>query len=71
MNVDQGFQLSDLRGILRRRASVIGVVAGGIFLASILVAFWLPNRYEARTTLLVEPQVITRSSSRRASRRAT
>ena len=60
MNVDQGFQLSDLRGILRRRAAVIGLVSGSVFLASVLVAFWLPNRFEARTTLLVEPQVINK-----------
>jgi len=59
MNVERGFQLQDLRGVLRRRAPLMGTVTLGAVLLSILIAGWLPNQYSARTTLLVEPQVIS------------
>ena len=60
MNVERGFQLQDLRGILKRRASLIATLAFGVFLLSVLIAFWLPNQYSAATMLLVEPQVISK-----------
>jgi polysaccharide chain length determinant protein (PEP-CTERM system associated) len=37
----------------------MGAVTLGAVLLSILIAGWLPNRYSAWTTLLVEPQVIS------------
>jgi polysaccharide chain length determinant protein (PEP-CTERM system associated) len=60
MNVERGFQLQDLRRILKRRAALIATLAFGVFLLSILIAFWLPNQYSAATMLLVEPQVISK-----------
>jgi polysaccharide chain length determinant protein (PEP-CTERM system associated) len=60
MNVERGFQLQDLRAVLARRASLIAGVAFGVFLLSIVIAFWLPNQYSASTMLLVEPQVISK-----------
>jgi len=60
MNPEQGPQIQDLAGALRRRQSVMAVAAGTIFLLSIVVAAVLPNEYEAWTTLLVEPQSISK-----------
>jgi polysaccharide chain length determinant protein (PEP-CTERM system associated) len=60
MNIERGFQLQDLRGMLKRRASLIAGVALAVLLLSILIAFWLPNQYSAAAMLLVEPQVISR-----------
>ncbi len=60
MNLDQGFQLKDLRKMLRRRAPVSVSVAGLVTLAVIFVTAILPNQYEAFTTILVEPQVISK-----------
>ena len=60
MNVERGFQLQDLRGIFKRRASLMTTIALGVFLLSVLIAFWLPNQYSAAAMLLVEPQVISR-----------
>jgi polysaccharide chain length determinant protein (PEP-CTERM system associated) len=59
MNPEQGFQIQDLAGLLRRRRGVGAVAAGGVFLASIVMAAVLPNVYQAWTTLLVEPQSIS------------
>ena len=59
MNPEQGLQVQDLAGALRRRQGVMSVIAGAIFLLSIVVAAVLPNEYEAWTTLLVEPQSIS------------
>src|SRR5215472_3444086 len=60
MSVERGSQFQDLRGVLKRRASLIATVAFAVFLFSILIAFWLPNQYQAATMLLVEPQVISK-----------
>jgi polysaccharide chain length determinant protein (PEP-CTERM system associated) len=58
MNVDGGFQLSDVGGIVRRRGKVTALVA----LAFALVAYWvamaLPNEYRSYATVLVEPQAV-------------
>lgn len=59
MNVEEGFQLKDLGPILRRRLGISLVVAGSIALAAIVLAAWLPNRYVASATILVEPQAIS------------
>ena len=59
MNPEQGPQIQDLAGMLRRHRGVVAMLAGGVFLASIVVAAVLPNVYEAWTTLLVEPQSIS------------
>lgn len=60
MNVEQGFQLNDLGGIVRRRLPLIAAIAGSIFAVALLIASWLPPRYESYATLLIEPQVISR-----------
>jgi polysaccharide chain length determinant protein (PEP-CTERM system associated) len=60
MDTEQGIQIGDLLDIIRRRAAVTGVVAGAVLLASIVVAAVLPNRFEAWTTVLVEPQTISK-----------
>jgi polysaccharide chain length determinant protein (PEP-CTERM system associated) len=58
MNVEAGFQL-DLLGALRRRGTLIGIVAGAVFLIGYWVAMALPNQYVAYATLLVEPQAVS------------
>jgi polysaccharide chain length determinant protein (PEP-CTERM system associated) len=60
MNPEPGLQIRDLAGVLRRRQGTLAVVAGAVFLVSIVTAALLPNRYEAWTTLLVEPQTISK-----------
>jgi polysaccharide chain length determinant protein (PEP-CTERM system associated) len=59
MNADQGFQINEIAGMIRRRAGLIAAIAGGVVLAAIFLAAILPNRYDAWTTLLVEPQAIS------------
>ncbi|HEY8123587.1 MAG TPA: hypothetical protein VII78_19865 [Myxococcota bacterium] len=59
MDMAQGFQLDDLRGMVRRHGVVMGAIAGGAVLVSVLVAAWIPNEYEGVTTLLIEPQAIS------------
>jgi len=59
MNPEQGLQIQDLAGMLRRRRGVVAVLAGAVFLASIVVAAVLPNVYQAWTTVLVEPQTVS------------
>ncbi len=59
MNLDEGLQLGDLRGMFARRWQVAALVAGIVFLASIVVAAVLPDQYETYTTILVEPQTIS------------
>jgi polysaccharide chain length determinant protein (PEP-CTERM system associated) len=60
MNPEQGLQIQDIGGVLRRRQGTMAVIAGVVFLASIVIAGVLPNQYEAWTTLLVEPQSISK-----------
>jgi polysaccharide chain length determinant protein (PEP-CTERM system associated) len=60
MNVEQGFQLKDVRALLRRRWKTIAVVTGALALFTIFVSAVLPNRYEAWTTLLIEGQTISK-----------
>ncbi|MHA7837691.1 MAG: hypothetical protein ACX98W_09555 [bacterium] len=58
MNTDQGFQLSDIFGIARRRGKLVAVVAGVVILATFWIAMALPNLYMSYATILVEPQSI-------------
>ena len=56
---EQSLRPSDIKRVLRRRARVALVLAGICTLGGILIAALLPNRYQAQTTLLVEPQSIS------------
>lgn len=58
MNVESGFQIADLKGIIRRRAKVVLSVALVVALAGYWVAMALPNEYESSATVLVEPQAV-------------
>ncbi len=60
MNIDEGFSFKDLGPMLKRRLGVAGVVAGAVFLSSIVLAAWLPNRFASSATVLVEPQAISK-----------
>ena len=60
MQLEEGLQLGQLVPIIRRRLNLVAIVAGGVALASILVAALLPNRYDAAALLLIEPQTISR-----------
>ena len=59
MNVDEGLDLGDLRGVVERRWLPAAIVAGVVFLVGVVVAATLPNQYETHTTVLVEPQTIS------------
>ncbi len=50
----------DLMGILRRRLPIALAAAGALFMCAILLAGWLPNKYQASSTLLVEPQTVSK-----------
>jgi len=58
MNIDGGLQISDLGGILRRRAKAVGATALGVSLAVYWIAMALPNVYTSYATVLVEPQAV-------------
>jgi len=55
---EENIQL-DFKGMLRRRLPIALCAAGVVFLIAVLLIGWLPNRYTAWTTLLVEPQTIS------------
>jgi polysaccharide chain length determinant protein (PEP-CTERM system associated) len=57
---EEGFKLSDIRGILRRRLRVMLAVAGACALLAIFVSAILPNRFVSYTTMLIEPQTISK-----------
>src|SRR5262245_609828 len=59
MNAEAGFQISDLSGLVRRRAGAMGGVALLVVLAFYWVAMALPNQYESYATVLVEPQTVS------------
>ena len=52
------FQLSDIKGVFRRRKKVLIIPFALIFLAGLIVAFALPPIYRARVTIFVENQEI-------------
>ena len=58
MNLQDGLQISDLIGILRRRARVMAWVSGLIILTIYWIVMSLPNQYESYATILVEPQAV-------------
>jgi polysaccharide chain length determinant protein (PEP-CTERM system associated) len=58
MNVEGGLQITELRGIVRRRGKVAALTALLIFLASYWLAMALPNIYTSYATVLVEPQAV-------------
>ncbi len=58
MNIDGGLQISDLGGILRRRAKAVAATALGVVLVVYWVAMALPNVYMSYATVLVEPQAV-------------
>jgi len=57
---EQGLNLGEIGNIFRRRAKVIAITAGAVFLFSIFVAAVLPNWYRSYTTMQVEPQTISK-----------
>ena len=57
---EQGFQLGTVVGLVRRRWRLVAAVAAGVFLLSVVIAAVLRNQYMTYTTLLVEPQTISR-----------
>ncbi len=59
MNVEAGFQIGDLQGIVRRRGKVVLGVGLVVALASYWLAMALPNEYESYATVLVEPQTVS------------
>lgn len=58
MNIDGGLQISDLGGVLRRRAKAVGATALAVMLVVYWIAMALPNVYTSYATVLVEPQAI-------------
>src|SRR5688572_28265954 len=61
MDTEQGIQLDDLKRILQRRSTLVVAVATAGVLVAIFVAAILPNQYESRATLLIEPQTISKN----------
>jgi polysaccharide chain length determinant protein (PEP-CTERM system associated) len=57
---EQGFQLSSVVGFIRRRLRLFLYAAGSVFLVAVVVAAVLPNQFQVYTTLLIEPQTISR-----------
>ena len=60
MNVESGFQLSDIGGTLRRRIHVMVWTVLVVAVASYWLAMALPNEYESYGTILVEPQAVSK-----------
>lgn len=58
MNVQQGAQMMDLLGMVRRRGKLIVGIAGAVLLAAYWVAMALPNSFSAHAAILVEPQSV-------------
>jgi len=58
MNIHSGLQISDLGGILRRRAKIVAATALGVALLVYWIAMALPNVYTSYATVLVEPQAV-------------
>jgi polysaccharide chain length determinant protein (PEP-CTERM system associated) len=58
MNVDGGFQLSDVAGMARRRGKVAVLITLAVSLVAYWVAMALPNEFTSYATVLVEPQSV-------------
>jgi polysaccharide chain length determinant protein (PEP-CTERM system associated) len=59
MDSEQGIQLDDLKRIFERRSRLVLVVLAASLLLATFIAAILPNQYESRATLLIEPQTIS------------
>ncbi len=57
---EQTFSIKDVLSIFRRRLRLIVVVAGSILLGSIVIAAVLKDQFSVYTTILVEPQSISK-----------
>jgi polysaccharide chain length determinant protein (PEP-CTERM system associated) len=57
---EQGFSIKDVVAIFRRNIRLVVAVAGGVMLASVFIAAILRDEFTVATTLLVEPQSISR-----------
>lgn len=58
MNLEQGVQVIDVLGLVRRRGKLIAMVAGAVILATFWVSMALPNLYTSSAMILVEPQSV-------------
>ncbi|MEZ4333558.1 MAG: hypothetical protein R3F35_17520 [Myxococcota bacterium] len=58
MNLEQGTQVIDLLGFVRRRGKLVALVAGATLLVTYWVAMALPNLYSSAATIMVEPQTV-------------
>ena len=63
MDSEQGIQLDELKRILERRSRLVLAVLAAALLVATFIAAILPNQYESRATLLVEPRPSPRSWS--------
>ncbi|MCP5056925.1 MAG: hypothetical protein GY937_09410 [bacterium] len=59
MESEQGLQIGDLVGVLKRRIRLVVGVGAVITSLALLVAAWLPNTYESKAVLLIQPQSIS------------
>lgn len=55
----EGLQITDVFAIIRRRGMLVVRVAGAILLAVFWIAMAMPNQFEARALILVEPQSVS------------
>lgn len=51
---DDGFSLQDLAGLVRRRASLVGLVFFGILLSSFVLAYSLENLYKSTGVIVID-----------------
>ena len=58
MNLEQGNQVIDLFGFLRRRGKLMVIISGAITLVTFWIAMALPNLYTSSSMILVEPQSV-------------
>ncbi len=58
MNLEQGNQVIDLFGFLRRRGKLMAIISGAITLVTFWIAMALPNLYTSSAMILVEPQSV-------------
>ena len=58
MNLEQGNQVIDLFGFLRRRGKLMAIISGAITLMTFWIAMALPNLYTSSAMILVEPQSV-------------
>lgn len=58
MNLDQGIQVIDFFGLLRRRGKLIAISAGAVILVMFWISMALPNLYTSSAMILVEPQSV-------------